>query len=224
MENPDINWQTGEIQRRKTPLQKPQIEETKDHEEWMNTSVNGSSDQKLDDFNSLVISYIGKEPSETEINVKTSHSQQIIFSHSDNSIEQIIEERIPHKYHPYLDVFDKKAADRMPASTPWDHQIELKTGFEPRSPKLYNLTPEERQQQEEFIRENLKKRYIRPSRSPMVSLFFFMSKKDRKLRPTQDYQYLNNWMIKNVYPLPLISEIMDKIKITGAKYFTKLDV
>jgi Reverse transcriptase (RNA-dependent DNA polymerase) len=56
----------------------------------------------------------------------------------------------------------------------------------------------------------------------MASPFFFVSKKDGKLRPCQDYQYLNDWTVKNSYPLPLISEIMDKLK--GAKYFTKLDV
>jgi hypothetical protein len=56
----------------------------------------------------------------------------------------------------------------------------------------------------------------------MASPFFFVLKKDRRLWPCQDYQYLNNWIIKNSYPLPLISEIMDKLK--GAKYFTKLDV
>jgi len=58
----------------------------------------------------------------------------------------------------------------------------------------------------------------------MASPFFFVSKKDGKYRPTQDYRYLNQWTIKNAYPLPLISEIMDKIKASGAKYFTKLDV
>jgi Reverse transcriptase (RNA-dependent DNA polymerase)/RNase H-like domain found in reverse transcriptase len=56
----------------------------------------------------------------------------------------------------------------------------------------------------------------------MASPFFFISKKDGKLRPCQDYRYLNDWTVKNSYPLPLISEIMDKLK--GTKYFTKLDV
>ena len=56
----------------------------------------------------------------------------------------------------------------------------------------------------------------------MASPFFFVKKKDGKLRPCQDYRYLNDWTIKNAYPLPLISKIMDKLK--GAKYFTKLDI
>ena len=56
----------------------------------------------------------------------------------------------------------------------------------------------------------------------MASPFFFVKKKDGKLRPCQDYQFLNEWTIKNAYPLPLISKIMDKLK--GVKYFTKLDV
>jgi len=57
----------------------------------------------------------------------------------------------------------------------------------------------------------------------MASPFFFVNKKEAgKLRPCQDYRYLNDWTIKNAYPLPLISEIIDKLK--GAKYFTKLDV
>src|SRR5271170_1015410 len=56
----------------------------------------------------------------------------------------------------------------------------------------------------------------------MASPFFYVKKKTGDLRPCQDYQYPNDWTVKNAYPLPLISTIMDKLK--GAKYFTKLDV
>jgi Reverse transcriptase (RNA-dependent DNA polymerase) len=88
--------------------------------------------------------------------------------------------------------------------------------------KTYNLTPEEQVELDKFLKENLDKGYIKPSQSPMASLFFFIKKKNGKLQPCQDYRYLNDWTVKNASPLPLISKIMDKIK--GAKFFTKFDV
>ncbi len=55
----------------------------------------------------------------------------------------------------------------------------------------------------------------------MATPFFFVNKKGTsKKRPCQDYCYLNNWTVKNAYPLPLISDIMDKVK--NAKYFTNV--
>ena len=87
---------------------------------------------------------------------------------------------------------------------------------------MYNLTLEEQSELDKWIKENLKKGYIRPSQSPMASPFFYVKKKDGRLRPCQDYRYLNDWTIKNAYPLLLISELTDKL--AGAKYFTKLDV
>jgi len=56
----------------------------------------------------------------------------------------------------------------------------------------------------------------------MASPFFFVDKKDGKLRPVQDYRALNDIMIKNAAPLPLIPELIDKLR--GARYFTKLDI
>jgi len=73
-----------------------------------------------------------------------------------------------------------------------------------------------------FISENLDKGYIRPSTSPLAAPFFFVRKKDSKLHPCQDYRHLNEQMIPNKYPLPLIPELIDKLK--GAKIFTKLDL
>ncbi len=73
-----------------------------------------------------------------------------------------------------------------------------------------------------FLDENLASGRIRPSKSPFASPFFFVKKKDGTLRPVQDYQKLNEMTIKNCYPLPLISELIDKLH--GAKYFTKFDI
>ncbi|KAI5115120.1 hypothetical protein M0805_004401 [Coniferiporia weirii] len=56
----------------------------------------------------------------------------------------------------------------------------------------------------------------------MASPFFFVGKKDNELRACQDYRALNEGTVKNAYPLPLISKLMDKLK--GAQYFTKLDL
>jgi hypothetical protein len=56
----------------------------------------------------------------------------------------------------------------------------------------------------------------------MASPFFFVGKKDGKLRPCQDYRYLNSRTIKHAYLLPLISKIVDQVK--GWTHFTKLDL
>jgi Reverse transcriptase (RNA-dependent DNA polymerase) len=56
----------------------------------------------------------------------------------------------------------------------------------------------------------------------MALPIFFIKKKDGALHLVQDYCTLNSIMIKNHYPLPLISELVNQLQ--GAKFFTKLDV
>ena len=51
---------------------------------------------------------------------------------------------------------------------------------------------------------------------------FFVKKKDGKLRFIQDYQKLNQFTVKNHYPLPLVVDIISRLQ--GARYFTKFDV
>jgi len=51
---------------------------------------------------------------------------------------------------------------------------------------------------------------------------FFVGKKDGKRRMVQDYQYLNEWTIKNNYLLPLISDVIENIG--NKKIFTKIDL
>ena len=51
---------------------------------------------------------------------------------------------------------------------------------------------------------------------------FYIPKKNGSLRLVQDYRKLNQVTIKNKMPLPLIGEVIDKLK--EAKYFNKLDL
>jgi len=56
----------------------------------------------------------------------------------------------------------------------------------------------------------------------MAAPVFFIKKKDGSLQLVQDYRALNFMMVKNKYPLPLISELVSQL--CRARYFTKLDV
>ena len=68
----------------------------------------------------------------------------------------------------------------------------------------------------------MRKGYIRPSKLPQTAPVFFVGKKDGKKRMVQDYCYLNEWTIKNNYPFPLISDILENIGTK--KLFTKMDL
>ena len=175
----------------------PSIEEIEDEDEWMNSSVNPPPgieiiSEDFKDFNEITIRYLGTDDSlmdiwnsacpddslsEIWINATLSPSQEFVIKQDEGKKKQTTEEIVPPEYHEYLDIFQEEV-ERFPKARSWDHAIDMKPGFEPRSFKSYNLTPEEREQQEEFIRENLKKGYIRPSKSPMAPPFFFVSKKD----------------------------------------------
>ena len=135
---------------------------------------------------------------------------------------RLVEEQVPREFHEYLKVFSKEAVSRFPEHKPWDHKIELKPGFEPKAQKAFQLPQDEVKLAEKFVQENLEKGYIHLSKSPQSSPLFFVNKKDGGKRPCQDYRYINEWTIKNAYPLPIIQDLIDGLQ--GMKYFTKLDI
>jgi len=55
-----------------------------------------------------------------------------------------------------------------------------------------------------------------------MSPVFFMGKKDGNKRMVMDYCNLNDQMVKNNYPLLLITELIDNME--SKKVFTKIDL
>jgi len=129
---------------------------------------------------------------------------------------------VPEKFYEWIKVFEKKQSERMPMRKLWDHAIDVKEGFIPRKGKVYPLSREEREEVREFVKEQLQKGYIWPSKLPQMAPVFFVGKKDGKKRMVQNYRYLNEWTVKNNYPLPLILDVLENIGTK--KVFTKMDL
>ena len=68
-----------------------------------------------------------------------------------------LEEQVSKEFHDFLDVFSEEKAARFPESRPWDHKIEMKDTFVPKSFKTYNLIPQEQIELDKFLKENLEK-------------------------------------------------------------------
>ena len=133
------------------------------------------------------------------------------------------EVEVPEEYKRHSKVFSEEESHRFPPSRPWDHAIDLKEGaLEAINCKIIPTTREEDEALKTFIKEQLERGYIRKSKSPYASAFFFIKKKDRKLRPIQDYRKLNQHTIRNKYPLPLIPELISQVK--DANIFSKFDI
>jgi hypothetical protein len=126
--------------------------------------------------------------------------------------KKTFEELVPKYLHDFGDVFADDGLNQLPPSQSGiDHRIETKPGFIPKSSKLYPLSPKETKAVKAFLDEHLKKDFIQPSKSPQASGFFFIGKKDGSLHPCQDYCYINEWTMKNAYPLPLIPPLIAKL-------------
>ena len=130
---------------------------------------------------------------------------------------------LPNEYQNFADVFNEAAGDILPPHrNDLDHAIDLVPGKNPPFGPLYNLSEYELSVLKDYIDKNLKTGYISRSKSPAGAPILFVKKRDGSLRLCVDYRGLNAVSIKNKYPIPLISEILDRLQ--KARIFTKLDL
>jgi len=94
--------------------------------------------------------------------------------------------------------------------------------FKPQKGRIYPLPKNKREKVQNFVEDQLRKGYIRPSKSPQTSPVFFVGKKNRSKRMVIDYHNLNDQTVKNNYPLLLIMDLIDNMG--SKKVFTKMDL
>jgi len=194
--NPTIDWKTGNLQ-----FNQCQCSQTLKKQPWLT---------KLDEW----------APQTKE------ELYQALIDHDDLGntcdIAATTEDCIPKEYKSLQELFQIKEKPPLPEHGPQDHEIPILPGKEPKYMPIYQLSETESAVLRAYIDDNLKKGYIRHSTSPAGYPILYVPKKDGGLRPCVDYRHLNSITIKDRHPLPLISEIQDRIR--GANWFTKLDI
>lgn len=131
--------------------------------------------------------------------------------------------KLPPAYNEFADVFAEEAGQILPPHREHlDHAVDLIPGTTPPFGPLYNLSEYELEVLREYIEQNLKSGFISRSKSPAGAPILFVKKKDGSLRLCVDYRGLNAISVKDKYPIPLVSEILQRLR--KAKVFTKLDL
>jgi len=98
---------------------------------------------------------------------------------------------VPKKFLKWRKVFGKIESKRMPTRKVWDHAIDLKEMFKPKKRRIYLLSKNEREEVQNFVNDQLRKEYIRLSKSPQTSPVFFVGNKDGNKRMVMDYCSVN---------------------------------
>jgi len=193
-ENPNIDWKHATLSwsRRFLPLpsRKPHSPQQLPEPPPLTDQPPPTPPPSPPEMVEICVAYVDEDAEEPEalwINAKVTTSQLLAAEEYSKKPKKTVDEMLPEPYRQYRHLFEESEAKGLPDRRPWDHPIDLKPGFEPKQFKPYRLSPLEREELTKFIEENLKLGRIHPSQSPMSSPFFFIAKKNGKLRPCQDY-------------------------------------
>jgi len=146
--NPEINWETGEVKMTRCPLlcgRNTKLEKGQ-------KAKKGKRVVTLEEEKMVRWAMEDKEDWGRDEEIEVDYKK--------------IEEMVPKRFLKWRKVFGKVELERMPTRKIWDHAIDLKETFKPQKGKIYPLSKNKREEVQNFINNQLRKGYIRPSKSP----------------------------------------------------------
>ena len=162
----------------------------------------------------LIMKEVG--PKKRFLTVKE-REQEVLFGvapEQRDKLREIIEE--------YRDVFPSTLPKGRPPKRDIVHEINIEPGVEPVNRPPYRLSPAEQDEMEEQVKDLLAQGFIRPSNNPYGAPILFVPKKDGRWRMCIDYRALNKQTMKDVFPLPRIDSLLERLG--QARVFSKLDL
>ncbi|KAD7478366.1 hypothetical protein E3N88_01502 [Mikania micrantha] len=132
--------------------------------------------------------------------------------HNSKELQRLLDE--------FQDIFEVPKG--LPPSRDCDHKIKLKDDSIQLNLKPYRYPAAQKNIIEQMTQELLDSGFIRNSTSSFAAPVVLVKKKDGSWRMCVDYRRLNAATVKDVYPIPLIEELLDELG--GATVFSKLDL
>jgi hypothetical protein len=110
----------------------------------------------------------------------------------------------------------------LPLARQYDHRIHLPLGTEPVVIRPYRYLQLQKDELKWQCAAMLVQGIIRLSTSSLLASVLLVKKADGSWRFCINYRALNIKTSKNKFPIPVVVELLDKLR--GAKFFTKLDL
>ena len=130
---------------------------------------------------------------------------------------------IPEEYHKFLNIFSKEASDTLSEHSKYDHRIRFLKGYKNHgNSSLRAMSEPKLQFVKKFVKEHLKKGFIKASSAPCLSPIMLAVKLGGGVWFCVDYKRLNKLTVKDAYLIPLIKKTLAQLK--NAKVFTKINI
>jgi hypothetical protein len=120
------------------------------------------------------------------------------------------------------DVLSTDKSEQVPEHGSHDHHINLVPGTKPPFGPLYPCSDSELNILKEFLNKAMASGNVARSNSSAAATILFVPKGSGKLGICADYRGLNKITVKDKYPLPLMSELRDRLRTP--KVLIKLDL
>jgi hypothetical protein len=119
-------------------------------------------------------------------------------------------------------VFKKRNVNTLPKHQPYNYTIDLVEGAQPPFKPIYNMSQNKLITLYKYFDENFEKGFIWHSKFLDGAPIFFVKKKDGSLRMCVNYHGFSWFIVKNWYPLLLISWLLDQF--SHDKVYTNIDL
>jgi len=178
--NPKIDWEKGEVEMTRCPLQceggcalrKEQTRQKRIELRALRSCHDGPTPLLQEESESeeespqthhpswelgdrLFLTRLLPEPDQVDLRATATTSQCLAEGARRSAEAQAAATLLPAYVAEFQSVFAKEDFDILPEHRKWDHAIELTPGVEPKSSKVYPLSPLEQAELDAFLEENL---------------------------------------------------------------------